>query len=164
MELRDLYDKNGNLTGEVIEKDKIVPNNRCIKVVLSFMENSEGKYLIQYTSPLKDSVYASTGGHPKHGESSLEGIVTEVKEELGIDIPKKEFVLVESGIKNNVIFDLYYIKIDINLDDVILQKEEVESVSYLTVEEIKKLIEDGKFRKSHGYAFEKIQDYKKHIL
>ena len=50
MEYLDLYDENKQLTGEKIVRGKgkpIVPENNYIIVVLVFIQNSEGKFLIQ---------------------------------------------------------------------------------------------------------------------
>ena len=43
MEYRDLYDKDRNLTGKTIAKGEEIPNGYYIRVVVCFMENSEGK-------------------------------------------------------------------------------------------------------------------------
>ena len=97
MEIRDLYDINRNLTGETIKKGDPIPPNRYILVVLSFIQNSKGEFLIQKRSIQKDGKYGSTGGHPKSGESSEQGIITEIKEELGIDILPEELDLLFAG-------------------------------------------------------------------
>ena len=47
MEYRDLYDKDRNLTGKTIAKGEEIPNGYYIRVVVCFMENSEGKFLMQ---------------------------------------------------------------------------------------------------------------------
>ena len=47
MEKRDLYDSNRNLTGETIYKGEQTPDGKFIVVVLIFIQNSEGKFLIQ---------------------------------------------------------------------------------------------------------------------
>lgn len=47
MEKRDLYDSERNITGETILKGEKIPPNRYIIVVLVFIQNSEGKFLIQ---------------------------------------------------------------------------------------------------------------------
>ena len=92
MEQRDLYDKDRKLTGKTIYKGEPVPDGSYIVVVLVYIQNSEGKFLIQKRSERKNGLYATTGGHPKSGESSLEGIVTEIKEEIGLDIPMDKLV------------------------------------------------------------------------
>ena len=86
MEKRDLYDKNRNLTGETIFKGEVTPEGRYIVVVLVFIQNSDGRFLIQKRSEVKNGKYATTGGHPKSGENSVQGIISEVKEEIGIEI------------------------------------------------------------------------------
>ena len=80
MEYRDLYDKTRTLTSEKILSTEEIPQNRLILVVVIFIENSKGDFLIQKRSKKKDGLWATTGGHPKSGESSLNGIITEVKE------------------------------------------------------------------------------------
>lgn len=47
MEKRDLYDINRHLTGETILKDEKIPKDRYILVVLVFIQNSKGEFLIQ---------------------------------------------------------------------------------------------------------------------
>ena len=61
MEKRDLYDADRNLTGETIFKGEKIPENKYILVVLSFIENSDGKFLIQKRSVQKNGKFASTG-------------------------------------------------------------------------------------------------------
>ena len=93
MEKRDLYDKDKNLTGKTIYKNFPIPKGYYILVVLIFIQNSEGKFLIQKRSKLKNGKFATTGGHPKAGETSIEGAITEVQEEIGLDISKQDMKL-----------------------------------------------------------------------
>lgn len=64
MEKRDLYDENRNLTGKMIFKNFPIPNGYYILVVLIFIQNTEGKFLIQKRSKIKNGKFATTGGHP----------------------------------------------------------------------------------------------------
>ena len=97
MEKRDLYDINRSLTGKTICKGEPIPKNNYIVVVLVFIQNSDGKFLIQKRSKIKNGKYATTGGHPKSGENSIQGIISEVKEEIGLDINSKDLKLYYSG-------------------------------------------------------------------
>jgi len=152
MEKRDLYDKNKRLTGETIYKGEPIPADRYIIVVLSFIQNSEGKFLIQKRSLEKDGLYGSTGGHPKSGETSIQGMITEIKEEIGLTVTEKDLELIYSGTEHgeHVFFDIYYLKKDFDVSSLILQKEEVDFVEWYSISEIKKLIEDGLFKESHA--------------
>ena len=157
MEKRDLYDKNRNITGKTILKGEQIPKDRYIVVVLVFIQNSEGKFLIQKRSKAKNGKYATTGGHPKKGETSIEGILTEVEEEIGVKMNPKDLKLYFSGKSEDerVFWDDYYIKMDIqNLNDLKLQEAEVDSVEWLSENEIVNLMKQDKFFKNHYEEFE----------
>jgi isopentenyldiphosphate isomerase len=159
MEIRDLYDEKRKLTGETILKGEDIPEGRYIVVVLVFIQNSEGKFLIQKRSERKNGKFATTGGHPKSGESSIEGIITEVKEEIGLEINPDNLQLYFSGKceKERVFWDDYYIKMDVaNIKSLRLQEDEVSSVEWLSEKEIIDLMEQDKFFKNHYEEFENL--------
>lgn len=149
MEKRDLYDENKQKTGEVIEKGQEVPNGRYYITVVVWMQNSKGEFLIQRTVPQKYHMWSTTGGHPKAGESSLEGIVTEIKEELGLSVFAKDLKLFKTIKTEDDFVDIYYLKIDVSLDEITIQKEEVEDVKWATISEINDLIDKGLFLPPH---------------
>ncbi len=158
MEKRDLYDVNRVLTGETIYKGDKIPENKYIVVVISFMENSKGEFLIQKRTKAKKGLYGSTGGHPKSGETSLQGITTEIKEEIGLDVKPSELKLVFSDKQEEkqVFYDIYYLKKDFNISDLTLQKEEVESVAWLSKDKILSMMNDDLFLPSHVMCFNKL--------
>ncbi len=157
MEYRDLYDLNRNLTGEKILNGEEIPNNRAILMVVIFIENSKGQFLMQKRSKEKGGLWATTGGHPKTGESSLEGIITECNEELGIKINNP--ILFKKASGKQSFCDLYYLKEDINIDDIIIQKEEVDEVKWLTLSEIEELNNKSLFNKGHYMMFKDCLEY-----
>ena len=149
VEKRDLYDENKQKTGEVIEKGQEVPNGRYYITVVVWMQNSKGEFLIQRTVPQKYHMWSTTGGHPKAGESSLEGIVTEIKEELGLSVLAKDLKLFKTIKTEDDFVDIYYLKIDVSIDEITIQKEEVEDVKWATISEINDLIDKGLFLPPH---------------
>lgn len=162
MEKRDLYDKDRNLTGKTIYKGQDVPDGSYIVVVLVFIQNSKGEFLIQKRSKQKNGKYATTGGHPKSGESSIQGIITEAEEELGLNIRAEDLQLYFSGKSESekVFWDDYYAKIDVeNIQDLPLQKEEVESVCWLSENEIKEYMKRDMFFTNHYEEFEILLDW-----
>lgn len=162
MEYLDLYDENKNLTGEKIVRGKgkpQVPENNYINIVIIFMQNSEGKFLFQITSKEKGNEIATTGGHVKSGQTSYEAILAEVEEELGLDISKEDVKMIDSYIFGVAFIDAYYLNKDINISDLKLQEDEVESVEWFTIDRIKELINEGKVRKGNIKAFESILNY-----
>ena len=149
MEIRDLYDENKILTKETIKKGEKVPKGRYYITVVVWIQNNNNEFLIQKTSKEKGSFYSTTGGHPKSGETSIQGIVTEVKEELGIDINTKNLTLFKTIKTEDDFVDLYYLKQDIDIKDITLQKEEVEEASWMTQKEIESLIKNKQFLAPH---------------
>ena len=109
-------------------------------VVLAFIKNSKGEYLIQKTSKQKKGIYAVTGGHVKSGETSQEAIINEIKEELGIDVLKEECKLFKTYKYETAFKDVYYIEKDIDLDTVKYSSDEVDYVKYFSVDEIHNII------------------------
>jgi len=157
MEKRDLYDANRKLTGNTILKGEKIPEGEYIVVVLVFIQNSEGKFLIQKRSDRKNGKFATTGGHPKSGESSIQGIITEVEEEIGLKLNSDDLKLYFSGRSETerVFWDDYYIKMDIqDIKQLKLQEEEVSSLEWFSENEIVDLMKQDKFFKNHYEEFE----------
>lgn len=160
MEQRDLYDINRKLTGKTIYKGEKIPDGNYILVVLVFIKNSKNEFLIQKRSIEKDGTYGFTGGHAKTGENSIQAMQTEIKEELGVTIDENELELIYSGRsdRGHTFFDLYYTEKDIDIKDMVLQKEEVEFVEWDTVEKVKQLIDEGIFKENHIEEFFRMLD------
>lgn len=159
MELRDLYTEKRILTHETIEKGQDVPFGRYYITVVVFMENSNGEFLLQKRALRKNGKWATTGGHPKSGESSLEGIVTEIKEELGITVSQNELTLFKSIKTEDDFVDIYYMKKDIDINDVTIQTDEVEKAEWASKEKITELIKNGEFSTSHEEFYNYCLDF-----
>ena len=132
-----------------------------VKSVIKSFIRFQKQFLIQKRSVQKGGKYASTGGHAKTGETMIQAMMTEINEEVGLNVNEDELDLFYSGRDDidKVFFDLYYIKKDFSTDSLTLQKEEVESVKWMTVEEIKYNISAGNFLNSHVDEFYRILDY-----
>lgn len=147
MEYLNLYDKEENLTNEKGIRGEIT--NKLVGIVLIFIENSKGEFLIQKTSPSRENVYATTGGHVSYGSTFEETVINEVKEELGIDITNDNIILMNTYIRERVIQKVFYLKKDISINDITIQEDEVENIEWLSKEKINELIESNEFRTSN---------------
>jgi 8-oxo-dGTP pyrophosphatase MutT (NUDIX family) len=163
MEYLDIYDNDGNVTGRVIQRgDKSVKlsDNEHVAVGVIYIENSDGMFLMQKTSKEKGGMYSSTGGHICSGEIPLESIKREVLEELGIDISTDKIEELGFLLYDKPIRYIFYLKKDIDLSKVIIQKDEVDYVEYMSINQIKKLIDKKLITESHGKIFEEVLKYK----
>lgn len=162
MEYLDLYDKDKNLTGEKILRGNAkqdIPEGKFINIAIIFIENNKHEFLLQMTSKKRNSQWATTGGHVQSGYNSKNTIVKETKEELGLDISHESFKLIKTLQFKSVLFDVYYLKKDLDINNLTLQKEEVDYVKWLTIEEINTLILENKLRQSNINAFKEIINY-----
>ena len=158
MEIRDLYDVNKNLTGKTFVKGEQVPKGYYYLIVAIILQNSNREFLIQKRVLRKGGKWALTAGHPKSGEDSFEGLCAEASEELGIDISNDKPELIETWIHNDQIFDIYYLKKDINLEDITIQEEEVDGVRYASLDEINEMNSRGEFHENHFILFSKCME------
>lgn len=156
MEIRDLYNINKEKTNKTIYANEPIPENRYILIQLVLIQNNNGQILIQKRSKQKGGEYALTSGHAKTGETPIQGIITEIKEELGIDVTPEELTLIYSQRSdiNQVFYDLFYLQNNYEISEMKLQKEEVEDVKWLTKKEVETLCSNNNFKTSHIEAFE----------
>lgn len=158
-ELRDLYDINSNKTDLTYYKGDQIPNGYYPMVVMIAIQNNEGKFLMQKRVEAKGGDWGVTGGHPKHGETPGEGIITEVKEELGIDISNYKLTLFNEGCDGNDCYKMYYIKIDLNIDDLNIQKEELTEVKWFSIKELESMVENKILNQNQIDFFIKCQKF-----
>lgn len=166
MELLAIYDNNGNVTDKVItrgDKSVVLNDNEHVAVGVIFIENSENKFLIQKSSKEKGSNFTSTGGHINLGETPLESIKREVKEGLGLNVDNENIAELGFLLYDKPIRFMFYLKKDIDIDNLKLQKEEVDYVEFMTKEEILNLINEGKMLESHAKFFNEILKYKNNL-
>lgn len=166
MELLQLFDENKKMVDEyVVRKPKCdIPPKRNIMYILLFIQNDEGKYLVQKTSKEKGSVFAVTGGGVDYGDDDYKTVFKEAKEELGLDLDKNKLYHIDTikGNKDiNVLCSIYYYKDNIDLNNLVLQKEEVEDVFLFTDEEIDELNNIGEFRKGNILPYEIVKKWLK---
>lgn len=159
MELRDLYDRNGNLTGKTYYKGDTIPDGFYPMVVMVVIRNSNGDFLMQKRTPNKGGDWGVTGGHPKSGETPIEGIITEVKEELGLDFSKENFIEYDSGCDGKDCYKMYYITKDIDINDITIQESELSEVRWFTMDELKSMVNSGELNDNQISCFNKVCDY-----
>lgn len=150
MEFWDAYDENKNFLGYKIEREKFYSYKTEYHIVVHiWIKNGKNEFLIQQrsankTNPLK---WAWTGGSVLAGETSLDGAIREVREELGLNLDKEKMTLFTS-FKRSVYRDFVYVYLyecDVDVSNLVLQKEEVNAAAWLTKQKIHQMISSGEF-------------------
>ncbi|MBI2013405.1 MAG: NUDIX domain-containing protein [Candidatus Colwellbacteria bacterium] len=152
MEYIDILDELGNPTGESKLRDNVHKDGDWHKSTHIWIINSDGKILVQKRSKIKvnypDLWDISAAGHIFTGETSIEGGIREAKEELGIKLSKNEFehlfVTTTDVVLNNGTYierefhDIFLVRKDLDLSKLKLQKEEVQKVKFVSLDELLK--------------------------
>ena len=161
-EYRELFADKRKVTGKKMLKDGIQPKGLKYVTVAVFIYNTKiHKFLIQKRTADKGGKFGTTSGHPIFGQSSLEGMITEIKEEIGLDVDKDSLKLVDTIERKKKYVDIYFMETDKKLDNLSIQKEELEEVQWMNKKEIDLLYSKNKFKKTHYKYFNKVLEYVK---
>ncbi len=149
-EIWDLYDKDKQKTGDVIERNRIaeIPDGSYHLAVDVWVRTSDGRYLITQRSEKKQSCplyWECTGGAVISGETSLEGAVRELAEETGLAASQSDLKLVNTVVYGNYIMDVYLYERDVDMSELVLQEDEVCGARLATETEILAMIENNEF-------------------
>ena len=154
MELVDLYDGQKELTGETVDK-KEVPEGKFRLSVHVWITNDQGELLVQQrlaTAHKFPNMWSVTGGSVQAGESSLDGVLRELSEELGINATKDEMKFLASYRRKIDYVDVWLLNKIIDVKDIIMQEDEVQAVKWVTLEEFEKMLDNKEvIRSSYDY-------------
>lgn len=154
-EMIDEYNLRGEKIG-VVDKDVAHEKGLWHKSVHVWILNNDNQILLQYRCSDKklypDTWDCSFAGHISAGESSVEALLREGKEELGIDVDLNnlEYILTNrehisyEDINSNEFVDIYVLRQDVKLEDILYQEEEVSDAKYVTIDEFFDLMDNGK--------------------
>lgn len=150
MEIWDILDENGNITGKTMKKgDKIVWEKGIYhQGVDVWIINSKNKILIQKRSKQKKyepNKWSMTGGSVIKGETNLETLKREVFEELGVILDIEKAIKINHYKTGNVWQDVYMVTQDIDLRSIVMQEEEVSEVKFVEFDEIEELYKNKMF-------------------
>lgn len=165
-EIWDLYNENR----ELLRKDHIrgeqLPIDGYHLVVHVWIRNSKGEYLISQRSanrPTNPLMWECVDGSVVKGEDSLQGVLREVKEEVGIDLLPEKGQVVLSDIKKiefgkvvNKIVDVWLFDYDGEVDLGNATTDEVAQVAWMNREQIKELFDANMFVETLEYFFTEV--------
>ena len=158
MELWDLYDIDGNRTGEVIERKpgsfKKIPDGSYHMVCDILVQHTDGTFLLTKRHPEKD-VYpgyweASAGGSAIAGESPIEAAKRELFEETGIKSDKFELVGVIHRGQNHGVFYSYLVVTDCAKDSLVLKEGETTDYIWVSKKELIEHVDSEESIKTHN--------------
>lgn len=169
LEIWDIYDKNRNLTGKTMKRGEPFEKDEYHLVIHVCLFNEKGEMLIQHRQPFKSGWSnmwdITVGGSALSGETSQQAAEREVLEEIGYAI---DLHGVRPSLTANfeVGFDDYYlveVDLDFDLNQLKLQREEVQNVKWANRGEILRMIGEETFIPYHTSLIELLFDMRKQM-
>ncbi len=164
MEIWDLYDENQCLTNKTHVRGDAIPDGFYHLVVHAWICNRKGQYLITKRAknrPTYPLMFECVSGSVLQGETSEQGAIREVQEEVGLNFAgiKGKLVRVSlrkevNGTKYNDILNAWLFDYNGEVDLKTATTDEVEEAKWLNIEEIKAIQEAGLLVPSFDYIFE----------
>lgn len=128
---------------EIVKRGVNVGEGKFVIGVNNWIVNSEGKFLVQKRSKNKrnnPNKWSSTNGLRKIGEESIATCIRETQEELGVDVSNAKIKFIGSKIAGeNLIVDIFLTFMNLDINDITIQKEEVEEIRWVTPKELLEL-------------------------
>ena len=149
MEFIDVYNKNWEKTGRIIDRydsSVTLTDEEYILVVGCWVFNSKKQILLTKRSPEKKfapNLWENTGGHAMAGETGPEAIVRELAEETGIQAAQEEMVELGRAVKQGGLALEYVVFKDVPAEEIKLQPGETCEARWVSEEEFDHMIETG---------------------
>lgn len=158
MELWDLYTIDRVPLGRTHIRGEKLPAGCFHPVVHVWLRNSRGEYLLSRrseTRPAFPLMWETTGGSVLAGETSLEGALREVREEVGIVLSPDagRLLFSEPRPQYGDIKDVWLFTFDGEADLSAAPTDEVCETAWLTKADIRILYDSGKLVGTLGYFF-----------
>ena len=163
IEIWDLYDADGNRTGETFvrgfENYMKIPEGRFHLVVDLLVLHEDGSYLLTKRSDIKD-IYpgyweASAGGSAIKGEEPLEAAKRELFEETGLTPDSMELVGIIFKDSSRSMYYSYLVKVSCDKDSIVLQEGETTDYKWVTREGFLDYVDSDDAMKTHNLRYEK---------
>ncbi len=151
MEKYELVDKNGKGTGKIltdleIDNKECIPAGYYVSIVGVLIINDNNEVLLEKRSKLKKinpGRWGICGGKVDLDETPLDAIIRETHEEIGIILKKDDLKFLCINKSEKAYFTIFYVRKNLDLDQCVLQKEEVDCVRYFNIEKLKELDSEG---------------------
>ena len=138
MELWDIYNENGELTGRTLERGGVqAPGDYHLAVTVTVV-NSRGEVLCTLRGMEKSvypGVWENPGGGVLSGETSLSAAVRELLEETARSALPEELIFLSRRKAEGFFMDVYGLVRDVPAEELILQPHEVDGAKWVPIDE-----------------------------
>lgn len=147
-EIWDIYDTDRNKTGRTAIRgvDKLKEGEYHI-IVNAIIMNSKNEILISQRAEFKEFplMWECNGGSILKGETSLEGVLREVKEELGLEFKAEDAIYLKEVRRDRLppdFKDLWLFRKDVDLKDVTFPDGEAVAAKWVSIDKFIEMYEN----------------------
>ena len=166
MEKVDIYNRFRELTGITKGRKELVAGEYRISTHIWIMD-SMGRILVLKRSEQEDKfpgMWAQVGGGVVAGDTSKETVIKECMEELGLTVVEDNMYYVASYTRTKDIVDVWLVKQDVNVNELVLQDEEVADAKLVSLDEFNHMIDSGIVVPSINPSYALMRNYVKQYM
>lgn len=142
LEIWDLYDRDRKLIGETHVRGIPLPEGCYHLVVHVWVQNDKGEVLLSKRHPDKHygNLWEYLGGSVLTGETSLQGVIREAKEEIGLVLDQENGKLIRSEIKADFHQDIWLFQSNESIENLTFQPDEVIDAKWVNQDTFEKMM------------------------
>ena len=158
-EIWDVYDIHKNKKNKFHKRGVPLDKNDYHIVIHSWVVNSNDEVILTKRHSSKKicpNMWECTEGSIVAGESSVEGAVRELKEEIGLSFEIADAKFFASFVLDfsNTIIDSYFFKRDVDINDLVLQENEVSEAKIVNEKVYREMCKNGDIIESLRYFYD----------
>lgn len=147
LEIFDIYDLNGKVTGKTAVKGTKCTGNDYYLGVHVYIYNSNCEFLIQKRAGDKDfrpNQWEVLLEHAMTSEKGIDTAIRGVQEELGLTCSKEQFSFLSQIVWKQFhhLIDIFFLQADISVNDIIIQTQELSEVKWISKEEMLAMVQE----------------------
>ena len=148
-ELFDVLNENGEFTNQICSREECHKLGLYHKAVVVFIISTDNKKILLQQRSARKKLWPNlwditAGGHVLSGEFGFQAVIRETKEEIGIDIYKSDLEFIGGTVSENISGDIvnrhfnefYIVHKDVDINDIVLDKNEVQDIKWFKIEEV----------------------------
>ena len=145
MELVDVYNIRHEKLNYEKERKELIDGEYRLSCFIWIINDNDQILLQQRLKNAKKmpNMWGTTAGGVKKGESSLEGAIRELKEELGIEVNINELEFIGSNKRINDFVEVWLCKKNVLESDLKLDFNEVQNAKWFSIEEFDEMLNNG---------------------
>lgn len=148
MERIDIYDRDGNVTGRIADKEEPLQEGEYRLAVGIWLIDSQNRIFLTRRSLEKSYApgkWENPAGHVQAGETPEHAVIRELQEETGVSVSPEQLTFLGGSCSWPYLGRDYGVRLDLDVKDVVLQKGETCDAKWVSFPDFVRMIREGEF-------------------